>query len=65
MQVLLIDVFELTDALDDIKLGKLAKKSLTFEEYVWKAVDKLKLDKTKVIVRSLERCRAYLHGWHS
>ena len=51
MQVLLVEVFGLTDALDDIKLGKLAKKSRTFEEYVWKAVDKLKLDKTKVTIR--------------
>lgn len=48
MQVILVEIYELTTALEDIKLGKLAKKALTFEEYVWKALDKLKLDKTKV-----------------
>jgi hypothetical protein len=48
MQILLVEVYELTTGLEDIKLGKLTKKALTFEEYVWKALEKLKLDKTKV-----------------
>ncbi|CAF4240284.1 unnamed protein product, partial [Rotaria sordida] len=47
MQLILIEIYELTTGLQDIKLGKLTKKSLTFEEYVWKALYKLKLDKTK------------------
>jgi hypothetical protein len=48
MQVILIEIYELKSNLEDIKLGKLMKKSLTFEEYVWKALEKLKLDKTKI-----------------
>ncbi len=48
MQVILVEIYELKTSLEDIKLGKLMKKSLTFEEYVWKALEKLKLDKTKV-----------------
>ena len=48
MQVLLVEVYGINTGLEDIKLGKLTKKSLTFEEYVWKALEKLKLDKTKV-----------------
>jgi len=48
MQVILIEIYELKSNLEDIKLGKLMRKSLTFEEYVWKALEKLKLDKTKI-----------------
>jgi hypothetical protein len=48
MQVILVEIYELKAGLEDIKLGKIAKKSLTFEAYVWKALEKLKLDKTKV-----------------
>ncbi|CAF4779544.1 unnamed protein product, partial [Rotaria sp. Silwood2] len=48
MQVILIEIYGLTTNLQDIKLGKLTKRSLTFEEYVWKALNKLKLDKTKI-----------------
>jgi hypothetical protein len=48
MQVILVEIYELTTGLEDIKLGKITKKSFTFEEYVWKALEKLKLDKTKV-----------------
>lgn len=48
MQMILIEIYEFKSGLDDIKLGKLMKKPLTFEEYIWKALDKLKLDKSKV-----------------
>ncbi len=48
IQVILVEIYGLKKSLEDIKLGKLIKKSLTFEEYVWKALDRLKLDKTKV-----------------
>jgi hypothetical protein len=48
MQVILIEVYQLTTGLEDIKLGKITKKSFTFEDYVWRALEKLKLDKTKV-----------------
>ncbi|CAF1261013.1 unnamed protein product [Rotaria sordida] len=41
MQVLLVEVDRLTTSLQHIKLRKLTKKSLTYEEYVWKALDKL------------------------
>ncbi|CAF4350280.1 unnamed protein product, partial [Adineta steineri] len=47
MQVILVEVYQLASALEDIKLGKINRKPLTFEEYVWKALGKLKLDKTK------------------
>jgi hypothetical protein len=46
--VILVEIYQSTISLEDIKLGKLMKKSLTFEEYVWKALEKLKLDRTKV-----------------
>ncbi|CAF1503057.1 unnamed protein product [Rotaria sp. Silwood1] len=68
MQVILIEVYGLTTDLQDIKLGKLTKKSLTFEEYVWKALDKLKLDKTKITSSMIndywmryESCHLQLH----
>ncbi|CAM4950926.1 unnamed protein product [Rotaria socialis] len=48
MQVLLVEVYGLITGLQDIELGKLTKKFVIFEEYVWKAVDELKSDKTKV-----------------
>ncbi|CAF1176836.1 unnamed protein product [Adineta steineri] len=48
MQVILVEVYQLASALEDIKLGKINRKPLTFEEYVWKALGKLKLDKTKI-----------------
>ncbi|CAF1210187.1 unnamed protein product [Rotaria sordida] len=41
MQVLLVEVDGLTTGLQDIKLEKLTKRYLIFEEYVWKALDKL------------------------
>ncbi len=46
--MILVEIYQSTISLEDIKLGKLMKKSLTFEEYVWKALEKLKLDRTKV-----------------
>ncbi len=46
LQIILVEIYELKN---DIKLGKLMRKPLTFEEYVWKALEKLKLDKTKVL----------------
>ncbi|CAF2043682.1 unnamed protein product [Rotaria magnacalcarata] len=68
MQVLLVEIYGLATGLQDIKLGKLTKKSMTFEEYVWKAVDKLKLDKTKITSNVInnywiryESCRHQLH----
>ncbi|CAF1096028.1 unnamed protein product [Rotaria sordida] len=68
MQLILIEIYELTTGLQDIKLGKLTKKSLTFEEYVWKALDKLKLDKTKITSSMInnywiryESCHHQLH----
>ncbi|CAF4557920.1 unnamed protein product, partial [Rotaria magnacalcarata] len=33
MQVLLVEIYGLATGLQDIKLGKLTKKSMTFEEY--------------------------------
>ena len=48
MQVILMEVYGLTTGLEDIKLGKINRRPLTFEGYVWKALEKLKLDKTKV-----------------
>ena len=48
MQVILLEVYAIHATPEEIKLGKLTKKSPSFEEYVGKAVDKLKLDKSKV-----------------
>ena len=48
LQVILVEIYQLKNDLEDIKLGKLMRKPLTFEEYVWKALGKLKLDKTKI-----------------
>ncbi|CAF1004027.1 unnamed protein product [Adineta ricciae] len=48
MQVILMEVYGLTTGLEDIKLGKINRRPLTFEGYVWKALEKLKLDKTKI-----------------
>ncbi|CAF5206813.1 unnamed protein product [Rotaria magnacalcarata] len=57
MQVL-VKIYELTTGLQDIKLGKFIKESMTFEEYARKALGKLKLDKTKVPTAS-----SYLVAW--
>ncbi|CAM4832743.1 unnamed protein product [Rotaria magnacalcarata] len=57
MQVL-VKIYELTTGLQDIKLGKFIKESMTFEEYARKALGKLKLDKTKVPTAS-----SYLVTW--
>ncbi|UJR08093.1 hypothetical protein I4U23_012370 [Adineta vaga] len=54
MQVILVEIYDLKSGLDDIKLGKLNRRPLTFEEYVWKAVDKLKLDKTKITANIID-----------
>jgi hypothetical protein len=48
MQVILVEVYGWNTQLEEIKLGKLTKKTFTFEDYVWKALDKLHLDKSKV-----------------
>jgi hypothetical protein len=59
MQVILVEVYGLTSGLEDIKLGKLNRKPLTFEEYVWKALEKLKLDKTKVYPSLASECECF------
>lgn len=48
MQVILVEVYGMNPTVEEVKLGKLTKKSRTFEEYVGKAVRKLQLDPDKV-----------------
>ena len=48
MQVILIEVYQWSTRLEDIKLGKITKKAFSFEDYVSPPLEKLKLDKTKV-----------------